>query len=152
MKKTYATLRFDELLGIQKHVSKDIQKLIDGSGFAGLSRPAPSSGSRLDGILSELDISRVDFLKLDAEGAELSVLYAAMKLLEWPPGRRCSWTCETFAPNHGLCGAGESAIADSHGLPVVRHCRKGCCCRFPATWIRTTRTWSRFRSSAPKNF
>jgi len=41
MKKTYATLRFDELLGIQKHVSKDIQKLIDGSGFA---RPSPSSG------------------------------------------------------------------------------------------------------------
>ena len=36
---------------------------------------------RLDDILSELDISHVDFLKLDAEGAELSVLHGAMKLL-----------------------------------------------------------------------
>jgi len=36
---------------------------------------------RLDDILSELDISQVDFLKLDAEGAELSVLHGAMKLL-----------------------------------------------------------------------
>jgi FkbM family methyltransferase len=36
---------------------------------------------RLDDILSELDISKVDFLKLDAEGAELSVLRGAMKLL-----------------------------------------------------------------------
>ncbi len=36
---------------------------------------------RLDDILSELGVSKVDFLKLDAEGAELSVLYGAMKLL-----------------------------------------------------------------------
>jgi FkbM family methyltransferase len=36
---------------------------------------------RLDDILSELEISRVDFIKLDAEGAELSVLYTALKLL-----------------------------------------------------------------------
>src|SRR5215467_1095135 len=36
---------------------------------------------RLDDILSELDISKVDFMKLDAEGAELSVLYGALKLL-----------------------------------------------------------------------
>ena len=36
---------------------------------------------RLDDILSELGISTVDFIKLDAEGAELSVLYGAMKLL-----------------------------------------------------------------------
>lgn len=36
---------------------------------------------RLDDILSELDIAKVDFIKLDAEGAELSVLYGALKLL-----------------------------------------------------------------------
>lgn len=36
---------------------------------------------RLDDILSELDIARVDFIKVDAEGAELSVLYGALKLL-----------------------------------------------------------------------
>jgi FkbM family methyltransferase len=36
---------------------------------------------RLDDILSELNISTVDFIKLDAEGAELSVMYGAMKLL-----------------------------------------------------------------------
>jgi len=36
---------------------------------------------RLDDILTELDISKVDFLKLDAEGAELSVLCGALQLL-----------------------------------------------------------------------
>ena len=36
---------------------------------------------RLDDILSELKISRVDFIKLDVEGAELSVFYGAMGLL-----------------------------------------------------------------------
>jgi FkbM family methyltransferase len=36
---------------------------------------------RLDDILSELRISKVDFIKLDVEGAELSVLYGAMGLL-----------------------------------------------------------------------
>lgn len=37
---------------------------------------------RLDDILSELGISKVDFMKLDVEGAELSVLYGALKLLK----------------------------------------------------------------------
>lgn len=36
---------------------------------------------RLDDILSELELSKVDFMKLDAEGAEFSVLYGALKLL-----------------------------------------------------------------------
>jgi FkbM family methyltransferase len=36
---------------------------------------------RLDDILSELKISTADFIKLDVEGAELSALYGAMKLL-----------------------------------------------------------------------
>lgn len=36
---------------------------------------------RLDDVLAELGVSKVDFLKLDVEGAELSVLYGAMKLL-----------------------------------------------------------------------
>lgn len=36
---------------------------------------------RLDDILSELEISKVDFIKMDVEGAELSVLYGALKLL-----------------------------------------------------------------------
>ncbi|HKW64038.1 MAG TPA: FkbM family methyltransferase [Candidatus Acidoferrum sp.] len=40
---------------------------------------------RLDDILSELGVSKVDFIKLDAEGAELSVLYGAMKLLSRNP-------------------------------------------------------------------
>ena len=36
----------------------------------------------LDDALAELRIHKVDFLKLDVEGAELSVLYGAMKLLQ----------------------------------------------------------------------
>jgi FkbM family methyltransferase len=36
---------------------------------------------RLDDILSELKISRVDFIKLDVEGAELPALYGAIGLL-----------------------------------------------------------------------
>jgi FkbM family methyltransferase len=36
---------------------------------------------RLDDVLAELGVSKVDFIKLDVEGAELSVLYGAMKLL-----------------------------------------------------------------------
>jgi FkbM family methyltransferase len=36
---------------------------------------------RLDDALEELDVSKVDFVKLDVEGAELSVLYGAMRLL-----------------------------------------------------------------------
>jgi len=37
---------------------------------------------RLDDMLAELGATKVDFLKLDVEGAELSVLYGAMKLLQ----------------------------------------------------------------------
>jgi len=37
---------------------------------------------RLDDVLAELDVSKVDFIKLDVEGAELSVLHGAMKLLQ----------------------------------------------------------------------
>jgi FkbM family methyltransferase len=37
---------------------------------------------RLDDVLAEHGVRRVDFLKLDVEGAELSVLYGAMKLLQ----------------------------------------------------------------------
>jgi FkbM family methyltransferase len=37
---------------------------------------------RLDDVLAELGVSKVDFIKLDVEGAELSVLYGAMKLLQ----------------------------------------------------------------------
>jgi FkbM family methyltransferase len=36
---------------------------------------------RLDDVLAEWGVTKVDFLKLDVEGAELSVLYGAMKLL-----------------------------------------------------------------------
>ncbi|HYL87070.1 MAG TPA: FkbM family methyltransferase [Candidatus Angelobacter sp.] len=36
---------------------------------------------RLDDILEGLDITKVDFVKLDVEGAELPTLYGAMKLL-----------------------------------------------------------------------
>jgi FkbM family methyltransferase len=36
---------------------------------------------RLDDVLAELEVTKVDFIKLDVEGAELSVLYGAMKLL-----------------------------------------------------------------------
>lgn len=36
---------------------------------------------RLDDVLEKLGVSKVDFLKLDVKGAELSVLYGAMKLL-----------------------------------------------------------------------
>jgi len=37
---------------------------------------------RLDDVLAEHGVRKVDFLKLDVEGAELSVLYGAMKLLQ----------------------------------------------------------------------
>src|SRR6266849_60721 len=36
---------------------------------------------RVDDVLAELEVKKVDFIKLDVEGAELSVLYGAMKLL-----------------------------------------------------------------------
>jgi FkbM family methyltransferase len=36
---------------------------------------------RLDDVLDELGVTKVDFLKLDVEGAELSALYGAIKLL-----------------------------------------------------------------------
>ena len=36
---------------------------------------------RLDDVLAESGVTKVDFMKLDVEGAELSVLYGAMKLL-----------------------------------------------------------------------
>ena len=37
---------------------------------------------RLDDVLGELGVFKVDLIKLDVEGAELSVLYGAMKLLQ----------------------------------------------------------------------
>jgi FkbM family methyltransferase len=37
---------------------------------------------RLDDVLAELGISQVDFIKLDVEGAELSFLHGAVKLLQ----------------------------------------------------------------------
>jgi len=37
---------------------------------------------RLDDVLAELEVTKVDFIKLDVEGAELSVLYGATKLLQ----------------------------------------------------------------------
>src|SRR5207249_3252897 len=40
---------------------------------------------RLDDVLAELGVSTVDFVKIDVEGAELSVLYGAMKLLQREP-------------------------------------------------------------------
>jgi len=41
---------------------------------------------RLDDALEELDVSKIDFIKLDVEGAELSVLYGVMRIL--PRGSR----------------------------------------------------------------
>ena len=43
------------------------------------------SVQRLDDVLAEHGVKKVDFLKLDVEGAELSVLYGAMKLLQREP-------------------------------------------------------------------
>jgi FkbM family methyltransferase len=40
---------------------------------------------RLDDVLKKLGVNKVDFLKLDVEGAELSALYGAMKLLQREP-------------------------------------------------------------------
>ena len=45
-------------------------------------RTVRASVRRLDDVLAELDVSKVDFIKLDVEGAELSVLHGAMKLLQ----------------------------------------------------------------------
>src|SRR5260370_33134516 len=36
---------------------------------------------RLDDVLAELGVSKVDFIKIDVEGAELSGFYGALKLL-----------------------------------------------------------------------
>jgi FkbM family methyltransferase len=44
-------------------------------------KTVPVQVRRLDDILADLEISKVDFIKLDVEGAELSVLYGALKLL-----------------------------------------------------------------------
>jgi len=40
---------------------------------------------RLDDMLAECGVERLDFIKLDAEGAELEVLEGAKKLLQSPP-------------------------------------------------------------------
>ena len=45
-------------------------------------RTARVSVRRLDDVLAELRVNKVDFMKLDVEGAELSVLRGTMKLLE----------------------------------------------------------------------
>src|SRR5260370_34314741 len=45
-------------------------------------RTVRASVRRLDDVLAELGVTRVDFIKLDVEGAELSVLYGATKLLQ----------------------------------------------------------------------
>jgi FkbM family methyltransferase len=65
--------------------------LVDGfeDGFNSLRPPATAERLRtvrvqvrcLDAVLSELDISKVDFIKLDVEGAEFSVLNGAIELL-----------------------------------------------------------------------
>jgi tRNA (mo5U34)-methyltransferase len=44
-------------------------------------RPVRTMVRRLDDILAELEITKVDFIKLDVEGGELPTLYGAMKLL-----------------------------------------------------------------------
>jgi len=45
-------------------------------------RAVQVSVRRLDDVLAELEVTKVDFIKLDVEGAELSVLYGATKLLQ----------------------------------------------------------------------
>jgi len=56
---------------------------------------------RLDDLLAESGVTKVDFMKLDVEGGELSVRYGAMKLLhresrpailaEVPDSRTVAW-------------------------------------------------------------
>ena len=108
---------------------------------------------RLDDVLSELGISTVDFLKLDAEGAELSVLYGAMKLLS-RDSRPAMLRRSARHANQtvGLCGARDSAIP--RGLDYQRFAmpQEARCRRLRAIWKHTTRIWSRSRSSALKNF
>ena len=48
-------------------------------------RTVQVSVRRLDDVLAELGVHKVDFLKLDVEGAELPALYGAMKLLQREP-------------------------------------------------------------------
>ncbi len=61
----------------------------------------------VDDVLQSLGISRVDFIKLDVEGAELSVLHGASRLLERRrPGRQSSRKFRTYAPNLGAIPPG----------------------------------------------
>ena len=55
----------------------------------------------LDDVLSALGIARVDFIKLDVEGAELSFLHGASRVCEAHRGRRSSPRCRICARGPG---------------------------------------------------
>ena len=79
---------------------------------------------RLDDVLEALGVARVDFVKLDVEGAELSFLRGARRLLggEMRPailggGAGCSNRAL------GICRAGDCEVSSGCGVRVVRACR-----------------------------
>jgi FkbM family methyltransferase len=72
----------------------------------------------LDDVLRVLGVSRVDFIKLDVEGAELSFLHGASKLLQSVAGDSCRGAGYSHPPL-GVSGARDYPVSCIRGLSVV---------------------------------
>ena len=112
-------------LALSDHDGESFLHLGKKSGFHTLLSGAPdrNQGSinvrvrRLDGLLSELEVRRVDFLKIDVEGAELEVLKGAAETLRSNP------KIVLFLDIHPFLGVNVSRVFDylqGLGLAVCR--------------------------------